>query len=79
MTNSLPGVNRDIECLLDNYDYVLIFGVDKNLKNTVRIERVAEREGSRLCSDLDLRDISKRLDVVEQFDIATDWTNRDGK
>lgn len=64
LTNSFDGVKRDIECLPDYYDSVLMFGVDKNLKNTVRIERVAEREGSRLCSDLDLRDISKRLDVV---------------
>lgn len=61
LTNSLPGVNRDIECLSDNYDSVLMFGVDKNLKNTVRIERVAEREGIQLCSDLDLEGISKRL------------------
>jgi len=61
LTNSFSGVKRDIECLADHYDYVLMFGVDKNLKNTVSIERVAEREGIRLCSDLDLGDISKRL------------------
>lgn len=61
LTNSYGGVKRDIECLTDNYDYVLMFGVDKHLKNTVRIERVAEREGIRLRSGLELEDISKRL------------------
>jgi len=43
----------------------LMFGVDKNLKNSVRIERVAEREGIRLYSELDLEDISKRLTTAE--------------
>ena len=61
LTNSYGGIKCDIECLSDNYDHVLMFGVDKDLKNTVRIERVAEREGIRLCSELDLEDISKRL------------------
>lgn len=31
----------------DHYDSVLMFGIDKNLKNAVRIDRVAEREGVR--------------------------------
>ena len=34
---------------------------NRMLKNSVRIERVAEREGIRLYSELDLEDISKRL------------------
>lgn len=61
LTNSFGGVKRDIECLADHYDSVLMFGVDRNLKNSVRIECVAEREGIRLYSELDLEDISKRL------------------
>ncbi len=72
LTNSLPGVNRDIECLSDNYDSVLMFGVDKNLKNTVRIERVAEREGIQLCSDLDLEGISKRLEAAGVMNYISD-------
>lgn len=61
LTNSFGGVKRDIEKLAETYDYVLMFGVDKNLKNSVRIERMAEREGVCLLSDFDLDDISKRL------------------
>ena len=64
LTNSFGGVKRDIEYLADYYDSVLMFGVDKNLKNSVRIERVAEREGIRLYSELDLEDISKCLTTV---------------
>lgn len=64
LTNSFGGLKRDIEYLADDYDYVLMFGVDKNLKNSVRVESVAEREGIRLFSDLDLDDISKHLNAA---------------
>lgn len=64
LTNSFIGVKRDIEYLADYYDYVLIFGVDKNLKNSVRIESAAEREGICLSSHLDLDDISKQLNIA---------------
>ena len=57
LTNSFGGVKRDIEKLAETYDYVLMFGVDKNLKNSVRIERMAEREGVCLLSDFDLDDM----------------------
>ena len=64
LTNSFGGVKKDIENLADNYDYVLMFGVDKNLKDSVRIERMAERDGVCLLSNLDLDDISKSLSTV---------------
>ncbi len=64
LTNSFGGVKKDIESLAEAYDCVLMFGIDKNLKNSVRIERFAEREGIRLASDLDLDDISKHLSEV---------------
>lgn len=65
LTNSFGGLKKDIEQLNGCYDYVLMFGIDKNLKNAVRIERVAEREGIRLLSDLDLDNISNHLSAVE--------------
>lgn len=61
LTNSFSGLKKDIEQLDDCYDYVLMFGIDKKLKNAVRIERVAERDDNKLLSDLDLDNISKRL------------------
>lgn len=64
LTNSFGGIKKDIEDLADYYDYVLMFGVDKNLKDSVRIESVAERDGICLLSDLNLDEISKRLSVA---------------
>ncbi len=61
LTNSFDGLKRDIEKLHHDFDDILMFGVDKELKDRVRIEAAAERENRRLISDLDLIDISNRL------------------
>lgn len=61
LTNSFSGLRKDIEQLQGNFNCVMMFGIDKNLKDTVRIEVVAEREGSRLLSQLDLDELTKRL------------------
>ncbi len=63
LTNSFVGLKNDIELLNDNFDYVLMFGVDKNLKDSVRIESVAEKDNCRVVSRLDLNIILKRLKV----------------
>ena len=44
LTNSFEGLKRDIENLDYSYDCVILFGIDKNLVNAVRIEKVAEKE-----------------------------------
>lgn len=72
LTNSFAGVKRDIEGLPDHYDSVLMFGIDKNLKNAVRIEHVAEREGARLCSGLDLKEISALLSTAGVRNLISD-------
>ena len=53
----------DIEALSDSYDSVILFGIDKNLKDTVRIERVAEIDNKNI-SRLNLSDISTQLDAA---------------
>ena len=45
LTNSFEGLKRDIMSISDTYDLVIMFGLDTNLKDTVRIECVAEYEG----------------------------------
>ena len=45
LTNSFEGLKRDIMTISDTYDFVIMFGLDTNLKDTVRIECVAEYEG----------------------------------
>lgn len=63
LTNSFAGLKRDIELLGSSYDYVILFGIDKRLVNTVRIEKVAEKE-TKEFSSLNLENISAQLDVV---------------
>ena len=54
LTNSFGGVKKDTDAIDAAYDSVILFGVDKNLAGTVRIERTAEKDGIRCSSKLDL-------------------------
>ena len=63
LTNSFEGLKRDIESLSCSYDSVILFGIDKNLTDMVRIERIAEKD-SRQHSSLDLESISAQLEAV---------------
>ena len=55
LTNSFEGLKRDIENLDYSYDCVILFGIDKNLVNAVRIEEY---------SLLNLEDLSAQLNAV---------------
>ena len=44
LTNSFAGIAREIDALSINCDAVAIFGVDKMLSTSVRIERCANKE-----------------------------------
>ena len=61
LTNSFSGLKKDIEGLSDDYDEVYLFGVDKNLSNSFRIEKMAEKGGKRLQSKLDLEQVKERF------------------
>ena len=63
LTNSFEGLKKDIDLLNRSYDYVILFGIDKNLIDTVRIEKVAEKE-TKEFSALNLDAISAQLDTV---------------
>lgn len=63
LTNSFGGLKRDIELLGHSYDCVILFGIDKNLIDTVRIEKVAEKE-TKEFSSLNLENISAQLGAV---------------
>lgn len=63
LTNSFEGLKRDIEFLEYSYDSVILFGIDKNLVDAVRIEKIAEKE-TKEYSSFDLENISMRLDSV---------------
>ena len=61
LTNSFEGLKNDIENLSPGYDEVWLFGVDKGLETSVRIERVAEKDGIRRSTKLDVEDLAARF------------------
>ena len=63
LTNSFEGLKRDIDALSCSYDSVILFGIDKNLTNTVRIEKAAEKN-TKLYSVLNLEDMSAQLEAI---------------
>ena len=64
LTNSFNGLKKDIDSIKGDYDFIVMFGVDKKLESSLRIERVAEKNGVRYSSILNLEDISECLNVV---------------
>lgn len=63
LTNSFNGLKRDIESLSCSCDSVILFGIDKNLTDTIRIEKAAELD-TKNYSILDLENMSKQFDTV---------------
>lgn len=61
LTNSFEGVRKDIDELFEDYDEVYLFGADKNLSDSFRIERLAEKGGKRLKSKLDLEKVKEQF------------------
>ena len=59
LTNSFSGLKRDIDAIGQDYDHVVMFGVDKELTDTIRIERAAEKDGVRYSSSMDLEDLAE--------------------
>ncbi len=63
LTNSFHGLAKDIQGLTPEYSKVYMFGIDKNLTDSVRIENCAERNGCILTSNLFLDDIVEMLRI----------------
>ena len=61
LTYSFAGIKKDIDSLTAEYDKVYLFGADKNLTDSFRIEKCAERNGIQLSTILDTEDIRKKL------------------
>ncbi len=52
LTNSFEGLARDIDALEYGYDAVIMFGIDKTLFASLRVERCAELYGELLTTKL---------------------------
>ena len=61
LTNSFKGLEKDIMNVTDKFDLVVMFGLDTSLKETVRIESVAEAEGKVRVTTVDCKTICNCL------------------
>ncbi len=61
LTNSFSGLKKDIESISTEYECVLMFGVDKNLSSSVRIETCAGKDGETIETVLKPDTIAKAL------------------
>lgn len=64
LTNSFAGIKKDIDKISEEYGYVMMFGVDKELGTTVRIERSAAVNGEKLVSCLDLEKLAGTISAA---------------
>ncbi len=62
LTNSFDGLKRDITDITGAYDLVVMFGLDTNLKDMVRIEAVAEFDGMEEMTKIDCNAICRHME-----------------
>ena len=67
LTNSFQGLEKDIFSLSPDYDAVYMFGVDKNLKNRIRIETCANYNGELVNTFFDIPSLEK---MIKDSDVA---------
>ena len=72
LTNSCPGIKKDIDSAAGEYDYAVMFGVDKALTSTVRIEKAAVLEGRKAVTTLDPEKIAESLEAAGITPVISD-------
>ena len=70
LTNSFQGLERDINTVANIYDVVYMLGVDKSLKNKIKIETCAEYNGERIFTEFDISWVKKRFDNKLSYSIS---------
>ncbi len=61
LTNSFEGLKKDIYEIEKKYSAVYMFGLDKRLKDSVRIEPCAEKDGETICTAFNTAEIIDKL------------------
>ena len=61
LTNSFQGLEKDILSFNGEYDAIFMFGVDKNLRNSIRIETCANYNGEQINSIFDILTLEKTI------------------
>lgn len=64
LTNSFQGVERDIENINEHYDAIIMIGVDKDLKSSIRFEKCAEYNGEMQHTDFDIDTLTQKCDTM---------------
>lgn len=62
LTNSFEGLKNDIANIADQYDLVVMFGLDTKLRDMVRMERIAEYDGLAITTKIDCEAICKHME-----------------
>ena len=72
LTNSFSGLKRDIDAIDRAFDYAVMFGVDKELTDAIRIERSAEKDGVRYSSSLELEGFAESFRTAGLAAVVSD-------
>lgn len=64
LTNSFYGVQKDIEDIADVYQTAFLFGIDKTLRNEIRIETIAQKSSEKYRTKIDFQKLSGRFEAA---------------
>ena len=64
LTNSFCGLQKDIEEVADAYQAAFLFGIDKTLRNEIRIETIAQKNSGKCRTKIDFQKLSGRFDAA---------------
>ena len=73
LTNSFQGLEKDILSLSTDYDAIYMFGIDKKLKNSIRLETCANYDGELVNTALDIVTLEK---AITGLDISYTISNK---
>ena len=73
LTNSFQGLEKEILSLGTDYDAIYMFGIDKNLRNGIRIETCANYNGELLETSFDIVTLEK---VIKDLGISYIISNK---
>ena len=73
LTNSFQGLEKEILSLGTDYDAIYMFGIDKNLRNGIRIETCANYNGEFVTTSFDIVTLEK---VIKDLGISYIISNK---
>ena len=73
LTNSFQGLEKDILSLSTDYDAIYMFGIDKYLKNSIRIETCANYNGELVNTFFDILSLEQ---VIKDSGITYTVSNK---